>query len=646
MNNFTRGMKKHLQKMLRWRISARISFFVLGISSTVWFLIRIIPKPSRAGYPCMRAAAPLMSAFILYLLSISSSLFAFRKFKRHLLDARYMAAAGFLVVALIGFFVSGSINNIQSHAVQLVDESSFTANDPIGIARGIHPGRVVWVWDRFATDSTCTNTSGDYWFQNTDAAQVNSMLAHGLTDLTGELTPSDAWDAIFRYFNSNHGKGDVGYVSGEKIVIKLNFTTLGNGGRHLNDQMDATPQLVMSLLTELIDSLSIAQSDITIGDPYRGMPDEVYNPCHTKYPNVHYIEGLGTDGREQTVISADDEFFNSDDNFTSRLPQAYLDAAYLINMPCLKSHNSAGITITAKNHQGSVIGPDQDATSQYMGPYLHYDYPVDGGSENQVMGIYRHIVDFMAHAKLGGNTLIYIVDALWSGRNWDGVVEKWQMPPFNNDWTSSLFISQDPVAIESVGFDFLYNEYNDYPSSHGNANYPLVNGVQDYIHQAADPANWPSGISYDPNTADHSSPVGSLGVHEHWNNSSDKQYTRNLGNGDGIELISDTLGVTETPPNAFSSLVLADKLSLKNFPKPATDQVFFEYTLSAPGHVLVEVFQLNGNKLAELKNEEEFTGSHQSTWNVSGLSAGLYFFRIQIQTPEGFVTATKKFLVE
>ena len=28
----------------------------------------------------------------------------------------------------------------------------------------------------------------------------------------------------------------------------------------------------------------------------------------------------------------------------------------------------------------------------------------------------------------------------------------------------------------------------------------------------------------------------SQGVHEHWNNATDKQYTRNLGTGNGIEL--------------------------------------------------------------------------------------------------------------
>jgi len=34
MNDFKQEVKKHLQKMLHWRISARIVFFVLGIAST------------------------------------------------------------------------------------------------------------------------------------------------------------------------------------------------------------------------------------------------------------------------------------------------------------------------------------------------------------------------------------------------------------------------------------------------------------------------------------------------------------------------------------------------------------------------------------------------------------------------------------
>ena len=70
---------------------------------------------------------------------------------------------------------------------------------------------------------------------------------------------------------------------------------------------------------------------------------------------------------------------------------------------------------------------------------------------------------------------------------------------------------------------------------------PGINGVDDYLHQAADPANWPEGIKYDPDNSGQ--PLTSLGVHEHWNNPVMKQYSRNLGLKKGIELVSipDTL---------------------------------------------------------------------------------------------------------
>jgi len=590
----------------------KLAFFIVGIGSTIWFLIRVIPKPSRAAYPCMKASAPFMSAFVLYLIGLASTIYLFKEKKRRLFLLKGVLGILFVVSLLISFRSSTT-------ETQLVDTSYLTANTPIGLAKGIFPGRVVWVMDKDATNETCTNKTGNYWFmdQNTNQAVVEKMLADGIKNVSGENTSAKAWDSIFKYFNSNHNKGSAGYTSGEKIVVKINCTTLSSGGRKLSSALNATPQLAMALLEQLIDTLNIAQADITLGDPYRGMPDEIYIPCHTKYPNVHYIEGMGTNGREQTKLSTNNVFFTSDGSFQSRLPQAYLDAAYLINLPSLKTHDSAGITVAAKNHQGSVIAADQTPKNQSMINYLHYDYPVDGGAKNQVMGIYRHIVDYMANKYLGGNTLIYIVDGLWSGRNWDGVIEKWQMPPFNNDWTSSLFLSQDPVALESVGFDFLYNEYKTYPSAHGNKNYPLVSGVQDYIYQAADPVNWPAGIKYDPSSADHSSPVGSLGVEEHWNNSTDKQYTRNLGTGTGIELIYKS-AVTSTQP----SIQLVD---FKSYPNPFNQSIRIDVR---NGQALnLNIYNLQGQLVYKTKMNKTYTWNGTSQIG-SAVPKGIYLIRL------------------
>ena len=46
------------------------------------------------------------------------------------------------------------------------------------------------------------------------------MLSKGIRSLVGKETDAAAWDAIFRYFNQKHNKGDIGYQTEEKIFIK------------------------------------------------------------------------------------------------------------------------------------------------------------------------------------------------------------------------------------------------------------------------------------------------------------------------------------------------------------------------------------------------------------------------------------------
>ena len=67
---------------------------------------------------------------------------------------------------------------------------------------------------------------------NTDQAKVNEMVSKTLKSLTGKETDAEAWDAIFRYYNQTHGRGNVGYTAGEKIVIKLNLNTGTSGNSY------------------------------------------------------------------------------------------------------------------------------------------------------------------------------------------------------------------------------------------------------------------------------------------------------------------------------------------------------------------------------------------------------------------------------
>ncbi len=149
---------------------------------------------------------------------------------------------------------------------------------------------------------------------------------------------------------------------------------------------------------------------------------------------------------------------------------------------------------------------------------------------------YRVFVDLMGSKYLGGNTLLYYMDALWSTSLAHLPPTKFLSAPFNNDWSSSLFLSLDPVAISSVCLEVMKKEFKEEDLEADPPRHIPVQreGLDDYLHQAASSEWWPEGFVYDPEN--DGTPLTSLGVHEHWNNAADMEYSRNLGTGEGIEL--------------------------------------------------------------------------------------------------------------
>ena len=299
-----------------------------------------------------------------------------------------------------------------------------------------------------------------------------------------------------------------------------------------NRTIDTSPQIVCAVLDQLVNIAGVAQADIGFGDPGRNVDNIFWNKFHSQFPDVKYW-GNGN-GRTPIEPSSSKVFFTSDGKLQHYLPKCYVDATYMINIPVFKQHHRAGISLGAKNHIGTFVPftPDWNVRDS-----LHHSFPCSQGNGNVDNGdyhLYRLFVDFIGHKDLGGKTILYLVDGLWSSTNYGDPPWKWRTAPFNNSYPASIFASQDPVAIESVGFDFLYNEfYVGNPS--GNA-FPRYSGVDDFIHQAADSINWPAGILYDPEE-DGTYLPRSMGVHEHWNNPAEKKYSRNLGLEEGIELI-------------------------------------------------------------------------------------------------------------
>jgi hypothetical protein len=546
----------------------RLMFYLLGIISTIWFLIRVIPKPSRATYPCMKVAAPFMSGFVVYLLTLGGITVALRKAKQSIIRAKYFAAVSFILVAIAGMVISltNSIHNSYASSLS-ANGPDDGPNQPIGKAQGVNPGRVVWIWNPDATNEKCVSNFDrqDWYFkpENTNQKVVRDMVRNALVSLTGKTAIPESWDVLFRYHNLRKFNKNDGYKTGEKIFIKINQgtsrlgltpedkangfyypSTLKPGEERRKSTFGATetgPYIVLELLRELVNESGVNQADIAVGDPMTDICGHNYDVWVAEFPKVVYTGKFsGNHGRTLIYPTANDLLFYSDKTKSDKLYDIVENADYLINVANLKPHMSAGISLTAKNHFGSQARENAS--------HLHYSLmvPIGGKALNIGYHKYRVLVDLMGSKYLGQNTMLYMVDGLFGGgaSETKGPV-KYFMAPFNNDWCNSIFVSQDQVALESVCFDFLRTEWNGInkhdPSNNASETGPNMNGVDDYLHQAADSSNWPAGILYDP---DNSGKVlSSLGTHEHWNNAEKKQYSRNLGFNKGIELVSipDTL---------------------------------------------------------------------------------------------------------
>jgi len=162
-------------------------FPVIGFVSLIWFLIRVVPKPSRATYPCQRVAFPLASGFIIWLLGLGGSATAFRKARSSFSRSRYLIGI-LCIIASIGCVWFSLTLTAEKEAVAA---EPHPVNEPIGVARGIHPGRVVWVHDPNATDWAGPRMGDGYWWQDehTDQNVVDSMMLRAIQAVAGELFP-------------------------------------------------------------------------------------------------------------------------------------------------------------------------------------------------------------------------------------------------------------------------------------------------------------------------------------------------------------------------------------------------------------------------------------------------------------------------
>ena len=103
---------------------------------------------------------------------------------------------------------------------------------------------------------------------------------------------------------------------------------------------------------------------------------------------------------------------------------------------------------------------------------------------------------------------------------------------------------------------------------------------------------------------------------------------------DGSYKYSDEVFINDIAPATYQLL--------QNYPNPFNPTTIISYGIPVKSNVVLKVFDLLGNEVATLVNEEKPAGTYEVEWNASGLSSGVYFYRL---VTDNFIEIKKMILV-
>ena len=79
----------------------------------------------------------------------------------------------------------------------------------------------------------------------------------------------------------------------------------------------------------------------------------------------------------------------------------------------------------------------------------------------------------------------------------------------------------------------------------------------------------------------------------------------------------------------------------QNYPNPFNPSTKIQYSVPQTSQVQIKVFDVLGNEIETLVNEEKPTGTYELTWNAANLPSGVYFYQIKA----GSFIETKKMIL-
>lgn len=102
--------------------------------------------------------------------------------------------------------------------------------------------------------------------------------------------------------------------------------------------------------------------------------------------------------------------------------------------------------------------------------------------------------------------------------------------------------------------------------------------------------------------------------------------------------------IVQNPVGVNDDKIVADNFELKqNYPNPFNPSTIINYSVASASFINLKVYDILGNEIAVLVNEEKQAGDYQIDFDASELTGGVYFYQL---TTNSFVDTKKMILMK
>ncbi|HEX9970981.1 MAG TPA: T9SS type A sorting domain-containing protein, partial [bacterium] len=101
----------------------------------------------------------------------------------------------------------------------------------------------------------------------------------------------------------------------------------------------------------------------------------------------------------------------------------------------------------------------------------------------------------------------------------------------------------------------------------------------------------------------------------------------------GLSILEHSLAWFNAPTAVDNNVepgVITDYSLSQNYPNPFNPETKISFSIAKAGNASLAVYNVVGQKVADLVNGQKAAGKYQITWNANDLGSGVYFYRLEV----------------